>query len=87
MEGLCVIDRDFPIFVMYKEIFKNKILILIYQNYNVDYNIISCKQLTYLLQIDCINILNKLQYYDDIQLTFKIWQFKNLKTLNYLYLK
>lgn len=54
---------------------------------NITSSIISCKQLINLLPIDCIHILNKLPYYHDLQLTSKIWQFKNLKTLNYLYLK
>ena len=83
MQGACVIMRDYPILIMYKEIEKNSVIFYIYANSCAKYNYINCKQLTNLIPSDAIHILTKLPYYNELYLTLKFWKILALNKLKY----
>ena len=74
MQGACVFRYDYPGLIMYKEIEKNCVLFVIYTNYTLKYNYITCKQLTNLIPVDSIHILTKLPYYNELHLTLRFWK-------------
>ena len=85
MEGACIITYDSPILIIYKEISKNNILLVIYCDKQLKYTNITCKQLTNIIPVDAIHILTKLPYYNDLNITLKFWKIKvynKLITLN-----
>lgn len=74
MQGACVFSYEYPVLIMYKEIEKNRVLFVIYTNYTLKYNYITCKQLTNLIPIDAVHILTKLPYYNALDLTLRFWK-------------
>ena len=74
MEGACVFVRTTPFLIMYKEIEKNRVLFVIYNNNMLKYNYITTKQLTNLLPRDAVHILTKLPYYNELHLTLRFWK-------------
>ncbi len=87
MQGACVFRYDYPGLIMYKEIEKNRVLFVIYANYTLKYNYITCKQLTNLIPVDAIHILTKLPYYNELHLTLRFWKimaYNKLKNYNSL---
>ena len=87
MEGACVFVRMTPFLIMYKEIEKNRVLFVIYNNNILKYNYITSKQLTNLIPVDAIHILTKLPYYNELDLTLRFWKimaYNKLKNYNSL---
>lgn len=87
MQGACVFSYEYPVLIMYKEIDKNCVLFVIYTNYTLKYNYITCKQLTNLIPLDAIHILTKLPYYNELHLTLRFWKiiaYNKLKNYNSL---
>ena len=82
MQGACIIKRNNPVLLMYKEIEKNKVLFVVYTNNTLKYNYISSKQLTNLIPVDAVHILTKLPYYNEIHLTLRFWKIMVLNKLN-----
>ena len=74
MQGACVFRYNSPSLIMYKEIEKNHVLFVIYTNYTLKYNYITCKQLTNLIPLDAVHILTKLPYYNELHLTLRFWK-------------
>lgn len=74
MEGACVFVRITPFLIMYKEIEKNRVLFVIYNNNILKYNYITSKQLTNLIPRDAVHILTKLPYYNELHLTLRFWK-------------
>ena len=74
MEGACVFVRMTPFLIMYKEIEKNRVLFVIYNNNILKYNYITSKQLTNLIPRDAVHILTKLPYYNELHLTLRFWK-------------
>jgi hypothetical protein len=83
MQGACVFRYDYPVLIMYKEIEKNRVLFVIYTNYTLKYNYITCKQLTNLIPVDAVHILTKLPYYNELHLTLRFWKIMVLNKLKH----
>tara|TARA_B100001173_G_scaffold309497_1_gene321990 strand:+ start:918 stop:1289 length:372 start_codon:yes stop_codon:yes gene_type:complete len=75
MEGACVYNDSCynPVLVMYKEFEKNKVLYFIFTSQNSYHQIIQTKVLTQILPKNCIHILSKLPYFDDLIITLNTW--------------
>tara|TARA_B100001093_G_C26813327_1_gene1008520 strand:+ start:399 stop:728 length:330 start_codon:yes stop_codon:yes gene_type:complete len=76
MEGACVYRNSYnnPTLVMYKEYYKNRILVIIYYNYILYSGFVDCKTLTNILPKTCEHILTKLPIRLTIQDTIKEWK-------------
>ena len=83
MEGACIFMRESPFLVMYKEITKNRVLFVIYNNCQLKYNYITSKELTKLLPKDAVHILTKLPYYYELHLTLRFWKIMVLNKLKH----
>lgn len=87
MQGVAIFrdNNNVPVIFMYKEINKNKILLVIYYNRNLKYNYVDCKMITKLIPSDAIHIITSLPYYNDINLTLRFWKimiYNRLKNYN-----
>ena len=85
MEGACVYNNynNQVILFMYKEYNKNKIFLLVYNNYKLYYVYTTNKILTNILPRDVIHILTKLPFYiKNFDYTINIWRELALDALN-----
>lgn len=82
MQGACIFRYDNPVLIMYKEIEKNKVLFLVYTNYEAKYNYITSKELTNLIPLDAHHILTTLPYYQELHLTLRFWKILAFNVLN-----
>ena len=74
MEGVCIFYYKGPVLIMYKEIEKNKVLLVIYYNRSLKYTYITNRQLTNLIPRESVHILTKLPYYNNLDLTLRFWK-------------
>tara|TARA_B100001093_G_scaffold520287_2_gene614287 strand:+ start:2082 stop:2348 length:267 start_codon:yes stop_codon:yes gene_type:complete len=85
MEGACIyLENNIPKITMYKHINNNKVLYVNYIDKNLNYSIISLKQLTKVLPKSSIHILTQLPYYDSIEYTIQHWRVIILNRLTLL---
>ena len=86
MEGACVFidENNFSTLLMYKEIKNCKIFFVKYNfiEFKIDY--LDMFDFCLLLPCDCIHILSKLPYLDNIELTIDVWRNMDLNKLEYL---
>ena len=85
MEGACVYKNynNQVILFMYKEYNKNKIFLLVYNNYKLYYVYTTNKILTNILPRDVIHILTNLPFYiNNLSYTINIWRELALDAIN-----
>lgn len=87
MEGACIYlnNNNIPTISMYKNYYSNKVLHLIYCNKIVYFSIITTKELTSILPNNCIHVLTKLPYknnINDILLSWRIIILNKLLQIN-----
>ena len=85
MEGACVYKNynNQVILFIYKEYIKNKIFLLVYNNYKLYYVYTTSKDLTNILPRDSIHILTKIPFYNNnLHYTINIWRILLLDALN-----
>lgn len=75
MEGVCIyLENNIPIISMYKSIYCNKVLHVIYHDKKLNYCIITTKELTNILPRNAIHILTKLPYCKTLNDTLSSWR-------------
>jgi hypothetical protein len=83
MEGACIYINSLneSTLLIYKEYSNNKVFLLYYVNYKLYYSFITTKMLTNIIPVDCIHILTKLPFYQNLEKTIEIWRLLVLNEL------